>query len=337
MKSIDQNFIPIIVSVIIFCSLEKIHCCSSKHHDNDHTGCPRIQDIPVMNDTENEFVCCRTWDGWGDSEEVGGCNVISWTGLDKYRFEGIEGKMFGVGSLIVKAGCTYYGYKDYNFKGDVIKYSGPETYPDGCIGKKCPPDGAKNPEIADGFRSMECQCEQEPIDCDPSDEWNTVHSCDFSQSSTTGKCTYSKTIGTTWSNEVSESMSIDVTIESALSATFFRIFSTELSVSASTGYDWTRTSSQAKSEAVTTTVEVDVPPYTRMDITAVQGYCGGSQVNTELYKVTTSDKEGNIISETFEPQNFPTKTHEAEKSELASRVKEKTNPTPNHPKTYPVM
>ena len=55
-------------------------------------------------------------------------------------------------------------------------------------------------------------------------------------------------IGTDFSDEVSESMSIDSGISAALNASFFRFFEAEIGLSANTGYDWTHTSTEAMSE-----------------------------------------------------------------------------------------
>ena len=65
-------------------------------------------------------------------------------------------------------------------------------------------------------------------------------------------------IGTTWSSSASESMSIDETIEYAMSESFFGMFSKEIGMSSTTGYDWTHTSSEAKSETEEFNLEATV-------------------------------------------------------------------------------
>ena len=55
-------------------------------------------------------------------------------------------------------------------------------------------------------------------------------------------------------------MSIDATIEYAMQAAFFEFFSESIGISLTTGYDWTQTSSEAKSEEHSYKVSTTVPP-----------------------------------------------------------------------------
>merc|ERR1712126_155178 len=204
-----------------------------------------------------------------------------------------------MGSVIVKAGCTFYGYKDHGYSGDLMKYEGPNVFPDGCTGGKCPPISGN---AANGFCSVKCRCKQDPIICTPEDGWATIIQCDNTQSSTELLCSYTKTIGTTWSQSAQESMSIDTTIDYAMHAGFFDMFSEDLGISVSTGYDWTHVSSEAQSETETFKVESNVPPYTLLKIQGAEGNCresGGdnNNVKTELFKSITVDPEGNVLSE----------------------------------------
>ena len=61
-------------------------------------------------------------------------------------------------------------------------------------------------------------------------------------------CQYTKTIGTSYSEEISQSMSIDVSIQEELQAQFFGLFSSTLGISATTGYDWGHVSSATMDE-----------------------------------------------------------------------------------------
>merc|ERR1711962_329814 len=130
-----------------------------------------------------------------------------------------------------------------------------------------------------------------------------IMQCDNSNNDLEAKCRYVKTIGTTWTAEASKSMSIDTTIEASMSASFFSFFSTEIGVSITTGYDWGHTSSQAKSETETFEVEAVVAPYSILIIDGAEGECGGNNVKTELFRFTSTDRAGNIISQTFENMN----------------------------------
>ena len=59
----------------------------------------------------------------------------------------------------------------------MVTYSGPATWPNAC-GKYCPkvfpagfPQFFDNGTFASGFRSVQCRCKQDPIVCQPHDEW----------------------------------------------------------------------------------------------------------------------------------------------------------------------
>ena len=67
-------------------------------------------------------------------------------------------------------------------------------------------------------------------------------------------------VGTTWSNEASESMRIDKTIEAAMSTSLFGLFSAEFGISSTTGMDWSKTTAQDKSVTEEQTVEVECQP-----------------------------------------------------------------------------
>ena len=84
--------------------------------------------------------------------------------------------------------------------------------------------------------------------------------CDNTQGVAPTKCTYSHTIGTKFSDTLSEGMKVDITVEAELKAEFFDIFSADIGVSATTGYDWTHATDSTKSEQTTITVEAEAPP-----------------------------------------------------------------------------
>ena len=72
--------------------------------------------------------------------------------------------------------------------------------------------------------------------------------CDNSDGVVIVGCKYMKTIGTSFSEEVAESMSISASISASMEASFFRLFSTTLEMSVTTGYDWSKVSSSVSSE-----------------------------------------------------------------------------------------
>ena len=73
-------------------------------------------------------------------------------------------------------------------------------------------------------------------------------------------CTYEKTIGTQYSEQMSEDFSISVTVKVEMKAEFWDIFSASLSVSSTTGYDWSQVSTETQSEQETFTVSATAPP-----------------------------------------------------------------------------
>jgi len=207
--------------------------------------CPNINDLPVLNDNGTKFFCAWIWPEWGDPEPIRGCNGLGEFVMDEYDSQNPPYMYTCFGSLIVKAGCLLYGYDEPDYNGHVTKYYGPGSFPDTCTGQNCPWIGGTD-ILAHGYMSFQCRCDQEPIICQPSDEWNTIMQCDNTLSSVETLCSYTKTIGTTYTTTVQNSMSIDVTIEESMSTDFFRKFSAEIGVSATTGYDWTHISTEAK-------------------------------------------------------------------------------------------
>ena len=76
---------------------------------------------------ETHFNCAFLWDGPGDSEPIKACNCCNALycddledGRDDVDYSLEDG--FSTGSLIVNPGCTYYGFADYDFEGDVYEY-----------------------------------------------------------------------------------------------------------------------------------------------------------------------------------------------------------------------
>jgi len=265
-----------------------------------------------LNSAGDEFYCAFNWYEddypWDHDIPLEGCTSDGYlTYMDGDDYNSPDGYHVNVGALIVKAGCTFYGYSDYHYNGDRVEYKGPATFPNGCSGSmeigNCPPIPCNEGIHRWGYNSMRCRCQQDPIICQPSDHYVTIMQCDNSNHGLETICKYTKTIGTTWTTEVSESMSIDEHIEASMSASFFSFFSTEIGVSITTGYDWGHTSSQAKSETETFFVEAVVAPNSILIIDGAEGECGGNNVKTELFRFTSTDREGNIISQTFENMN----------------------------------
>lgn len=270
-----------------------------------HSECPKINDLPVMTSSGDKFYCAFGWDGYGGEDPLEGCN--DGDGGSDYRYSWMDGDdsdagygyLYPTGSLITKVGCVFYGYQDHDYTGERCDYPGPATYSNGCSGSCCPNTPSWHYILAYGFHSIKCRCEQDPIICTPTDGWHTIMQCDNCQSDVETLCQYTKTIGTTYTSEAQESMSIDVTIEESMSTSFFKLFETQIGISLTTGYDWTQTSSEAKSETHEYTVRTTVKPGELLVIEGAHGDCGGNVVHTELFRITTMDCDGNILNEIF--------------------------------------
>ena len=84
--------------------------------------------------------------------------------------------------------------------------------------------------------------------CVPEDGFDVVLVCDATNAQEDTECNYMKTMGTTYTETYSNSMSLDVTVKAAMEAKFFDFFSEKIGVSVSTGYDWSYVSSETVSE-----------------------------------------------------------------------------------------
>ena len=184
-----------------------------------------------------------------------------------------------MGTLFIY-GCVLYVFSDYNYQGDMHTYKGPFSSFNG-------PDlfHTCNGGIPCA-NSFSVECEMSMPDCAPSDAWISVAYLDNAGSSIPTKFTYQYTIGTEWSTEVSQGFNVDVSVTTTIQAAFFEIFSAEVSTSFSTGYNWQSTSSEARSEETSYTIETEVPAGAIIRIEQARGLCGASEVKTEMFRHT---------------------------------------------------
>jgi len=91
---------------------------------------------------------------------------------------------------------------------------------------------------------------------------------------------------------MSEGMSIDETISEEMSEGFFGIFEAKIGVSVTTGYNWNEVSTEAQSETREFWVQTDVSAGKSIQIQQTKGTCGGSDVNTEMFRSLSYDLEG---------------------------------------------
>jgi len=249
-----------------------------------------MNDIPIMYIEEQKFTCMKYWNDKGGDYSIDSCNGVSWYYPDEYDHDAGEGLYYPMGSIFVKPGCTIYMYKEPGYSGESHVISGPaEVYRN--------THWELRHGSAPGAVSYKCRCIQKKVDCEPEDSYEVVLWCDGRNSVVETKCTYEKTIGTEFSNEISEGMSIDETIEIEMSMQFWGIFEERMGMSVNTGYDWGHVSTQTKSEQTTITVEGTVPPGLVLVIEQAVGHCSGSEARTDMFKISHQDKDGNVVSQ----------------------------------------
>jgi len=284
--------------------------------------CPAShEELPTLYD-DTTFNCAIIWMGKGDDSALNSCKGCygSTDGLD-----GIEGGLVyydgydepGIceapcgsppgadlyigytGSFMVKPGCTLTVWEKNLFNGEFREFDGTLLEPNNNWGIY---DSIPN---IDGcayyyWNSFKCRCQQKMLDCVPEDGWSTILECDNVDGIVDTECEYQLTLGTTWSESTSNSFSIDAGVEYAISAGLFGLFSNEIGVSSQTGYDWTDVSEVTTSDAQTFTVRSTAPAGYTLVIEQAIGHCtSGSSVeqpNTELFKTSTLNKLGEVVS-----------------------------------------
>ncbi len=179
--------------------------------------CPPITDLPILYD-DNTFLCAYEYQRPGDDDPIQGCSECEGLGVfvvpDTFE-DSVEDSDFyyGVGSIISMAGCTYYGFNEPYYGGDVYEYPGPATYPnivtDVVGGEVCG-------KTSYGFQSLRCECVQKMIECSPSDDFVNVLVCDALDSDVELACGYTESIGTTFTEEASNSLAVSEEVASTV-------------------------------------------------------------------------------------------------------------------------
>ncbi len=101
-------------------------------------------------------------------------------------------------------------------------------------------------------------------------------------------------MGTTYSEEIEEGMTVDTSVEAELQFQFFGRFKTLLNVSHETGYDWNQISTASQNEAETIEVSATAPPGYVLMIEQTVGTCDHSTVQTDMFKISHVTKSGNV-------------------------------------------
>lgn len=83
------------------------------------------------------------------------------------------------------------------------------------------------------------------------------------------------------------SMSVSETVSEAITEAFtdiFESFKSTLTLSETSTFDWSELDTETKSEATSYTVEVTLPAGLKVHIMEAVGACGGSKVQTQMFK-----------------------------------------------------
>ena len=245
--------------------------------------------MPIADDSLKKFYGVRYYDDRGSPIPSLACNGDYYDEVDGFRYTASPGYGVSMGSFFVHYGCKLYVFEDYNYKGKFKTFEGPLSSFEGTdMFHNCYKDDKILYPCAFSFI---VECRMHMPDCVPSDEWVSVAYMDNSGSSLSTKFTYHYQIGTEWSSEISQGFNIDVSVTSTITAAFFEIFEASSSATFSTGYDWKSTSTEAKSEATSFTIETEIPAGKILKIEQAQGLCGKSTVKTEMFR-TTDPKTG---------------------------------------------
>lgn len=240
-----------------------------------------------MDERTKLYTSALMYQGPGHDFPFQACNGPALTFVDNDRVS-VEGSasFYEVGSLIVKAGCTFYGFSEAGFSGEGLPIRGPAVY-------------SQSPGfdygLAKGFRSFHTECDMSYINCTPEDQFEVIFTCDAIGAVVDTECRYTKTIGTSFSEEISASMSIDTTIETSMSTSFFGLFESSIGISVSTGYNWGSVTTETTETQQTYEVSAVAPAGTVLVIEQAVGHCDGSTVNTEMFRISHHTKSGELI------------------------------------------
>jgi hypothetical protein len=262
--------------------------------------CPNINDLPVYYN-DNTFMCARFYYGFGNDLPLHGCNGCSIQEFvdvtDGANWDAGDGLQYPVGSLIVRPGCTFYQFNEQYYGGGWKNYEGPAIYSKIENGPDTTETGC-----AKGRPGIKCRCGMKHFSCVPEDSYNMVLICDATNAAADTECNYMKTVGTMYTETYSNSMSLDVTIKTEMSAKFEGLFSASVGVSVSTGYDWTSTSSETTSKEEKIEIKAVAPAGYVLRVEQAVGHCDGNTAKTELFRITHTNKAGEIVKEEYQKQ-----------------------------------
>ena len=85
------------------------------------------------------------------------------------------------------------------------------------------------------------------------------------------------------------------------SAKFTEMFEAQLGVSRTTGFDWSKSTSETWNEETSIEVKTTVAPGTIVQLRQVVGQCGNNTVKPDFYQTVKLNDNGTIISQAEGP------------------------------------
>lgn len=281
---------------------------NSSHELQQINGCR--DDLPLIdNGTSPTFkktiLAARIYHGSGDGFTPWSCNgkCTDWPAETRSSFGETKGAMLPMGSVIVNPGCTMYVFSGYNYRGGfitfeagvhpLVKQTNKQTnYLYACYTITPSPLG----NAVACAKSVMFTCVQVFPTCTPSSAWHTVATLDNQHSTVASQFSYTKTIGTKFSTAITNSFGVSVTAKSTFEAGFFDLFAAKTSLSLTIKYDWSRLDTEEKSTDTSYNVEVTLPAGLKVHIEEVVGTCGGSTIQTQMFRVVDSKKNQTLIT-----------------------------------------
>jgi len=219
------------------------------------------------------------WIGHGDDWPIMACNGEKAFSVDGNSWEPGLGQYYPAGSYWVMPGCRAFFFENGDFTGG-RKVANPGLVPHNTWGSV----GGSNPP---GPGSFKCSCDSSPLNCVPSDGWDTVFSYDNSDGKVAVTVKYEKSIGTSHSETVTQSMSESIEVKAEMSASFEDLFSASLTATSTTGFDWSSANTDTFSETTTITDQLVIRPGKKAVLQQAVGTCGYSKVRTSMFQILT--------------------------------------------------
>jgi len=270
-------------------NFEELAIPQEHFYEESSQGCPRLSDLntTIEHDGEKKYLCSVVYQGPGGKYPINSCNGKSFYIPDGLRVKGVEGFYFPMGSILVKPGCTMYLFKYPNFSGESAKIEAGSVFYN--------KDFYQNPFLPAGPGSFACTCYQDPIDCTPSDDWETLVVCDNTESPVAADCSYHIRIGSSFSYSVTQTLSLSLTLTRAIAIQFWNIFAAQ-KTSLTIGFDWSKSYEFSKTIDETIKVNTKVEAGHTLAIQQAVGYCDGSSFRTNMFRIKQEATEGHNIN-----------------------------------------